>query len=163
MQLHYAQFQNQATTYYVASTTRGLAFVGSPNFELTEVQKFYPTATLIPNLGANQTAIQQLKEYLNGERTEFDLAIDLQNGTQFQQKVWRTLQTIPFHTTLSYSELACKVGKPDAIRAVATAVGKNPVMILVPCHRILRKDGSLGGYRGGMEMKQKLLKLEGFS
>lgn len=86
--------------------------------------------------------------------------LDLQ-GTDFQQRVWQALQTVPFGTTLSYGALAQRLGKPTAVRAVASACGANPVAIVVPCHRILRGDGSLGGYRWGLERKRKLLALEG--
>lgn len=89
----------------------------------------------------------------------FEMNLDL-HGTPFQQKVWKSLMSIPFGQTISYSELAERVGKPNAIRAVASACGANPISVIVPCHRVVRSDGSLSGYRWGIERKQKLIKRE---
>lgn len=104
-------------------------------------------------------AIEQLGEYFAGQREEFDLPIVLE-GTPFQLSVWRSLQTIPYGKTVSYLELAKKIGNPKAVRAVGLANGSNPIPIIVPCHRVIGSDGSLTGFGGGLPTKQKLLALE---
>ncbi|HEX7890854.1 MAG TPA: methylated-DNA--[protein]-cysteine S-methyltransferase [Ramlibacter sp.] len=106
-------------------------------------------------------AIAQLRAYFAGERTQFDLPLDLQHGTAFQQSVWQALLAIPPGGTTSYAELGRRLGKPEAARAVGAAVGRNPVSIVVPCHRVLGTGGALTGYAGGLERKTALLRLEG--
>jgi len=104
-------------------------------------------------------AIEQLREYFAGEREEFDLPLVF-DGTQFQLSVWRSLQKIPYGKTVSYLDLAKKIGNPKAVRAVGLANGCNPIPIIVPCHRVIGSDGSLTGFGGGLPTKQKLLALE---
>ena len=106
-------------------------------------------------------AVRQLKEYFDGDRTAFELPLDLTHGTPFQQSVWQALLAIPPGATTSYSELGRKLGRPQAARAVGAAVGRNPVSIVVPCHRVLGTAGALTGYAGGLERKTALLQLEG--
>ena len=101
----------------------------------------------------------QLRGYFTGQRTEFDLPLALA-GTPFQRRVWAELQKIPYGETISYGELAQRIGRPTAARAVGLANGRNPVSIIVPCHRVVGADGSLTGYGGGMERKQHLLAFE---
>lgn len=101
-------------------------------------------------------AIKQLKEYFSGKRTEFDLEMEL-GGTDFQKKVWNNLKKIPAGKTISYKTLAKNVGNSKASRAAGSANGKNPVCIIIPCHRVIGADGRLGGYNGGLEVKQWLL------
>ncbi|SEO48330.1 methylated-DNA--[protein]-cysteine S-methyltransferase [Amycolatopsis saalfeldensis] len=103
--------------------------------------------------------ITQLEEYFAGSRTEFDLPLAL-HGTPFQQTVWRALTTIPYGETTSYGELAEQIGRPAASRAVGLANGKNPVSIIVPCHRVVGSSGSLTGYGGGLDRKRQLLDFE---
>ncbi|MEZ9232115.1 methylated-DNA--[protein]-cysteine S-methyltransferase [Vibrio amylolyticus] len=105
-------------------------------------------------------AAVQLDEYFASERTEFQLPLAPQ-GTDFQQKVWHELCQIPYGESWSYKELAERLGKPTASRAVGMANGKNPISIIVPCHRVIGKSGKLTGYAGGLDAKKKLLKLEG--
>jgi methylated-DNA-[protein]-cysteine S-methyltransferase len=105
-------------------------------------------------------AVRQLEEYFAGARQEFDLPLD-PKGTPFQLETWRALRTIPFGATISYGELARRLGKPSAVRAVGAANGRNPISIIVPCHRVIGSDGSLAGYGGGLEVKRRLLELEG--
>lgn len=101
----------------------------------------------------------QLKEYFEGKRSQFNLKLNPQ-GTEFQKKVWKQLEQIPYGKTLSYLELSKKLGDVKAIRAVANANGKNPLWIIVPCHRVIGSDGSLTGYAGGLHRKQWLLEHE---
>lgn len=102
----------------------------------------------------------QLRVYFTGKLSTFDLPLDL-NGTPFQQKVWAALLTIPYGQTRSYSEIARQIGHPSAYRAVGAANGRNPLSIVVPCHRAIGANGSLTGFAGGLEIKRKLLALEG--
>lgn len=107
-----------------------------------------------------QAAITQLKEYFAGARHSFDLPLDPQ-GTAFQQKVWQGLQTIPYGETLSYGQLALRIGaEPGASRAVGAANGRNPISIIIPCHRVIGSSGKLTGFAGGLNSKQQLLALE---
>lgn len=106
-----------------------------------------------------ESAVLQLQQYFSGERQEFDLKLNPE-GTAFQKKVWKELSNIPYGTTNSYLELSRKLGDEKAIRAVAAANGKNPLWIVVPCHRVIGSDGSLTGYAGGLHRKKWLLELE---
>lgn len=107
-----------------------------------------------------RAAVAQLDDWFSGRRTAFDLPLDLSAGTEFQQRVWRALQDIAPGQTRSYRDLAQIIGRPQAVRAVGAAVGRNPLSIVVPCHRVLGSDGSLTGYAGGLERKRALLRLE---
>ncbi|SFL91385.1 methylated-DNA--[protein]-cysteine S-methyltransferase [Variovorax sp. OV329] len=106
-------------------------------------------------------AAMQLSAYFEGRRDDFDVALDLSHGTGFQQAVWQALLRIPRGGTTSYGRLGADIGKPAAVRAVGAAVGRNPLSVVVPCHRVVGSDGSLTGYAGGLERKTRLLKLEG--
>lgn len=101
-------------------------------------------------------AVEQLTEYFEGNRTDFQLKLN-PVGTEFQQKVWHALLQIPYGKTISYQQLTMQLGDPKAIRAVASANGKNPLWIIIPCHRVIGSDGSLTGYAGGLHRKQWLL------
>jgi len=103
---------------------------------------------------------KQLKEYFAGERKEFDIPLDLR-GTEFQKRVWCELMNIPYGTTISYKELAIKVGGENKSRAVGQANSLNPVPIIIPCHRVINTGGKIGGYSCGVIIKEKLLELEG--
>jgi methylated-DNA-[protein]-cysteine S-methyltransferase len=108
-----------------------------------------------------QRAVKQLQEYFAGTRTTFDLPLDLSYGTAFQQSVWLALLAIAPGDTASYGEISQRIGNPAAVRAVGAAVGRNPISIIVPCHRVMGADGSLTGYAGGLDRKTALLTLEG--
>jgi methylated-DNA-[protein]-cysteine S-methyltransferase len=108
-----------------------------------------------------ERAAQQMAEYFAGQRTAFDLPLDVSAGTAFQQSVWQGLLHIQSGHTTSYGALAQRIGNPAAVRAVGAAVGRNPLGIIVPCHRVLGADGSLTGYAGGLDRKTALLQLEG--
>ena len=112
------------------------------------------------NAGPLPEAVRQLGEYFAGNRREFDLPLRM-HGTEFQRRVWGALTEIPYGETWSYGELAKRIGNPKASRAVGLANGRNPVSILVPCHRVIGADGSLTGYGGGVQRKQWLLAHEG--
>jgi methylated-DNA-[protein]-cysteine S-methyltransferase len=103
--------------------------------------------------------VDQLNSYFAGERTTFDLPLVLE-GTEFQQRVWTALQDIPYGETVSYKQLAERIGRAAAVRAVGAANGANPIPIIIPCHRVIGNDGSLTGFGGGLPLKKKLLELE---
>ena len=105
------------------------------------------------------TAQKQLTEYFEGLRKEFDLPLSL-DGTAFQTSVWAALREIPYGVTCSYSDIAAQIGRPRAVRAVGTANGRNSIPIIIPCHRVIGREGTLRGFGGGLEIKEFLLKLE---
>lgn len=112
-----------------------------------------------PSKGQIDVAEHQLDEYFSGNRVNFDLMVRPE-GTLFQKQVWEEMQKIPFGETVTYAELAKRVGRPEAWRAVANACGKNPIVIVIPCHRVVGSYGKLGGYSGGLDKKQWLLQHE---
>lgn len=114
-----------------------------------------------PDQPVLRQAIEQLTQYFAGHRQHFELPLDLSMGTPFQQQVWQALLGIEPGATTSYGSLSAAIGKPAAVRALGAAVGRNPVSVVVPCHRVLGTDGSLTGYAGGLERKTALLSLEG--
>ena len=104
---------------------------------------------------------QDLKDYISGKDVKFNYKLDLSGYSAFCRSVWKNAQKIPFRHVWSYKKLSCKIGKNNAFRAVGLALGKNPVIILIPCHRVIKSDGSLGGFSSGIQFKKKLLKIEG--
>lgn len=152
-----------AWSLYLAATSKGLCYVGTPNMPFKELndwaKKRIPDSVLISDEEKLKPYTKEILEYLRGERRVFTIPIDFQ-GTPFQITVWKGLCEIPFGQTQSYSDIAKLIRKPNSVRAVGTAIGANPVLIRVPCHRVIGKNGSLTGYRGGLEMKTQLLQLE---
>ncbi len=121
---------------------------------ITVIDEIIKTSFKIPNF--LQNCVQQLDEYFNGNRTEFNLKLNPQ-GTDFQKRVWKELLNVPYGKTRSYLEQSKKLGDVKAIRAVASANGKNPIWIVIPCHRVIGSNGSLTGYAGGLWRKKWLL------
>ena len=138
----------------VGNALSGVYFVG---------QKYQPIptddSTEAPSIEPLTQATNELAQYFAGTRQRFDVSL-APSGTPFQQRVWRALVTIPFGSTFSYLELARSIKTADSVRAVGAAVGRNPISILIPCHRVIGSGGSLTGYAGGLERKRKLLALE---
>jgi methylated-DNA-[protein]-cysteine S-methyltransferase len=116
--------------------------------------------TSAPDHPLLQQTAMQLTQYFAGQRRTFDVPLTSDAGTAFQQAVWQALLSIPMGSTCSYGELAARIGKPAAVRAVGAAVGRNPLSIIVPCHRVIGASGSLTGYAGGLPRKTALLQLE---
>jgi methylated-DNA-[protein]-cysteine S-methyltransferase len=112
-----------------------------------------------PELRMLARAVKELEEYFAGRRREFSVPLSAR-GTDFQKLVWDTLARIPYGQTCSYKDVAVRIRKPGAVRAVGTANGRNPICIIVPCHRVIAADGGLGGFAGGLEAKSTLLELE---
>lgn len=151
------------TDLYIAATEKGLCYVGSPGqpfeeFE-TNLRRRFPLAVLVEEQEMLRPFAYEFAEYLKGAKRTFTKPVDVK-GTPFQEQVWEALKTIPYGKTVSYSDIAERVNKPSAVRAVGTAIGANPVLMAIPCHRVIGKNGSITGYRGGTEMKQILLELE---
>lgn len=154
------------TTYFTTMPTPvGELTVTSNGDALTAVYfedpKYGPTSTdgWIRDDAVLADARRQLEEYFRGERTDFDLAL-APSGTDFQRSVWRALSHIPFATTTSYGAIASTIGKQSASRAVGAANGRNPISIIVPCHRVIGSGGDLTGYGGGLDRKRWLLNHE---
>ena len=140
----------------LAADDTGLRLI---SFE-TEGERAEPDPDWVEDAEALAGASRQLEAYLASQLEQFDLQL-APRGTPFQLKVWNELERIPYGTTISYQELAERIGNPKAVRAVGTANGANPLPIVIPCHRVIGADGSLTGYGGGLEKKEALLALEG--
>lgn len=126
---------------------------------LISLKKIDETSDYVKNTEFTDLVYTEVMEYLNGERKTFDIKYEI-NGTEFQKKVWKELVKIPYGETRTYKEMAVAVGNPKASRAVGMANNKNPIAIIVPCHRVIGSDGKLVGYAGGLDMKSTLLTLE---
>ncbi|WDL98541.1 methylated-DNA--[protein]-cysteine S-methyltransferase [Alicyclobacillus sp. ALC3] len=162
--VYWDTLQHGDWTLHFAATDTGLCCISLPNETLDTLRQWLTRhvsgANPIHDPEGLRPYVEQVAEYLEGRRTEFSLPLDLR-GTPFQVSVWRTLLTIPFGDTRSYSQIAEGIGQPSAVRAVGAANGANPIPIVIPCHRVIGKSGKLTGYRGGVEMKAELLGLEG--
>lgn len=141
------QYESQIGRLFLVGTDLGLQGI------YWNKQKVPMTKTLDGTLAK---AVKELDEYFAGKRTKFDIPLDLV-GTEFQKSVWKELMKIPYGKTISYSELAKKIKNAKAVRAVGSANGKNPLCIIIPCHRVIAANGTLGGYSGGLPNKEKLL------
>ena len=151
-----SRFESPLGMLLLARTARGLAGAWF------EEQKHHPPEIAAPNDAADpllREAAAQLSAYFDGERSGFDLPLDLQ-GTAFQRAVWQELLRIAPGSTISYGEIARRLGSAAASRAVGSAVGRNPVSVIVPCHRVVGSGGALTGYAGGIDRKTRLLALE---
>lgn len=151
------RFQNDVKTFYLVASPKGLCSVS------TKKDKAVPVAESLNGKGKEivilKQAANELSEYFAGNRTTFSVELDIE-GTPFQKRVWQQLQKIPYGKTVSYRDIASRIKSEKAFRAVGTANGKNPLCIVIPCHRVIAADGSLGGYSAGLDLKVKLLKLE---
>ena len=148
--MRYAIMDTPVGSLTVVSTSKGLAAVRFGAF---------PPTDGVADEDANRPYTRQLAEYFDGRRERFDLPLDL-NGTPFQLSVWGELCAIPYGETRSYGEIARKLGKPRAARAVGMANHDNPIAVVVPCHRVIGANGTLTGYAGGLDRKKKLLSIE---
>lgn len=158
--LYYTFVPLLGRSYTIASTEKGLAYVAPDDGVLDPLAYYFKGYELIESDVANRRVRQQLQEYVDGQRDQFDLDLDLAHGTPFQQSVWHSLLAVPYGQTTTYGDIANSLDNPKAIRAVGGAIGRNPISIIVPCHRIIGKSGKLTGYSGGLDIKEKLLKIE---
>jgi AraC family transcriptional regulator of adaptative response/methylated-DNA-[protein]-cysteine methyltransferase len=166
VEISYASSPTPLGTMMIAATDRGLCSLqfGESEAELrARLAKEYPAAKLSPMPPARKGLFSQwmraLSQYLEGSTTALDLPLDV-HGTAFQMKVWSYLQRIPYGEVQSYSEVAAGIGRPDAVRAVGSACAGNQVALVIPCHRVIRGDGGLGGYRWGLHRKRTLIERE---
>ena len=147
--------------YYSYDSTFGKIVIGSDGKAITYIKtdgSFLPIGKKEANALTDKAA-EQLEEYFAGKRDRFDVPLN-PHGTDFQRLVWKVLRDIPYGETRSYKQVAHAINKPNACRAVGMANNKNPVWIMIPCHRVIGSNGALTGYGGGLAMKQKLLELE---
>jgi methylated-DNA-[protein]-cysteine S-methyltransferase len=154
--LNYSYLETPIGTLLIAGDSDAIHYINFPKGK--HAVKPQPDWTESAR-GPVQDAIRQLREYFAAKRTDFDLPL-APEGTEFQRNVWRKLQEIPYGETISYGELAKRVGNPKASRAVGAANGQNPIPIVIPCHRVIGSNGKLTGFGGGLPTKEALLALE---
>ena len=154
--MNYAHLETPIGTLLIAGDADSIRLIGFPkNGKAQKPEADWKESSR----GAVGEAIRQLKEYFAGKRSDFDLPL-APEGTEFQRNVWKRLQEIPYGETISYGELAKRVGNPNASRAVGAANGQNPIPIVIPCHRVIGANGKLTGFGGGLPTKEALLTLE---
>jgi AraC family transcriptional regulator of adaptative response/methylated-DNA-[protein]-cysteine methyltransferase len=162
MKIGYTVTKSPLGKVLVAATERGVSAVylgDAENALVAELRDEYPRAEISPAADADQKWVKEIVQRIDGKQPRMELPLDLQ-ATAFQRRVWQELQRIPRGKTSTYSQVARALGKPKAIRAVARACATNPVSIVVPCHRVIREDGALAGYRWGLSRKEQLLEKE---
>ena len=158
--LYQLRYESRLGTYILVSSELGLACVKPEDQGFPDLGRWVQEVGEFEEGGVhNAETARQLDAYFAGELKDFDVPLDMQ-GTDFQQMVWKQLTAIPYGETWSYGEMAAAIGKPSASRAVGHANGRNPVSIIVPCHRVIGSSGKLVGYGGGLDRKQALLALE---
>ncbi|NLN17846.1 MAG: methylated-DNA--[protein]-cysteine S-methyltransferase [Firmicutes bacterium] len=158
----YGLYESPFGQFIIAATPRGVCFLeigDDPQALVAELKRRYPQAAVVHDPGRVDGWARSLLHYLRGGGSPPSIPLDVK-GTRFQQRVWMALQSIPPGATRTYGEIADQIGCPQASRAVGRACGANPVLIVVPCHRVTRKDGALGGFRGGRQLKAALLAWE---
>jgi methylated-DNA-[protein]-cysteine S-methyltransferase len=153
--MYYCYLNTPIGDLLLAGDDEALSLVGFPKGKM----RHDPDTDWIYNEEPFATARRQLQEYFAGERRSFDLALNL-SGTEFQLRVLEELQRIPYGETTSYSDIARRIGRPKAMRAVGAANGRNPIPIIIPCHRVIGSGGALTGFGGGLDTKEALLRLE---
>ena len=162
MKIGYSLTKSSLGKILVAATDRGVSavYLGDTEPKLVdELRNEYPNAEISPARDGFDRWVKEIVQRVEGNPPRLELPLDLQ-ATAFQRRVWQELQNIPRGTTRTYSQVASALGRPKAVRAVARACATNPVSIVVPCHRVIREDGSLAGYRWGLARKQQLLAQE---
>jgi len=160
--VYYTGFESPVGTIWAASTEAGmfqLDFARPESVFLDSIKRRID-ARIVADRDRFSTLRRMMADYFNGRKVTFEMPLDLR-GTEFQKAVWRAIYRIPYGKLSSYGKLAVEVGKPKAARAAGNAVGDNPISMVIPCHRVVRSDGSLGGYGGGLDLKCRLLGIEG--
>ncbi|EAC8105268.1 methylated-DNA--[protein]-cysteine S-methyltransferase [Listeria monocytogenes] len=148
--LYYDTLHFSDTVLYFAATENGLVYIGTLAEKIQSAKQ---------NVEKMHIYKEELLAYLNGELTDFTVPLHL-TATPLQMEVFQALKTIPYGETRTYTEIAAQINRPKAVRAVGTAIGRNPLLFVIPCHRVIGKNGKLTGYSGGIRMKESLLKLE---
>ncbi len=164
--LYATRFASSIGELTVASSDQGLAYLALPRANgrgfAGWCKRYAADAVIVDDAERNRTAVEQVCEFLGGEREVFDLPLDLR-ATSFQLDVYGVVAEIPYGECLSYGEVARRVGRAAAVRAVGAANGANPIPLVVPCHRVVASNGHLQGYAGGLELKRRLLSTESSS
>jgi methylated-DNA-[protein]-cysteine S-methyltransferase len=162
MKIYTSEYKSPFGKFYLASSEKGLArlHLTNKNDFLEKLKKTFPDFELVENIEKNETVIHQLNAYFDGKRESFNVPLHIV-GTDFHKKVWKELKKITFGKTVSYKQIAERIGNPKSVRAVGQANNRNPIPIIIPCHRIIGANGNLIGYGGGLDMKRKLLIHEG--
>lgn len=162
--IRWTRFETPFGPTFLAATSRGLLRlewgVEEPGELVEEIRADFPLWTVERDDDRLEAAAVAVGEYFAGERRRFEQSPDLTGQTPFQEEVLRETARIPFGDTVTYGELARRIDRPEASRAVGSALGRNPVPIVIPCHRVVRSDGTLGGYTAGKGYKEQLLELE---
>jgi len=160
--VYYTGIKSPIGIIWAAATGKGLLRVDFPQPELKFIESIRRRmeAVLVKETGKFHELIRLMRSYFDGERVTFNLPLDLR-GTEFKKAIWNSIHRIPYGRLMSYGGLAAAVGRPRAVRAAGNAVGANPLAIIIPCHRVIRSDGSLGGFGGGLNLKRYLLNIEG--
>ena len=161
-ELKYVTFNTSVGWLGILASAKGLLCVTLPQRSVQDVRRLLGDrvnqATWSPH--RFEDLIERFRLYFSGHKAEFPDELDLSAATPFRRKVWQTTRRIPYGETRSYAWVAEQIRKPEAARAVGQALGRNPLPVIIPCHRVLNSDGRLGGYRGGLEMKSHFLGLE---
>lgn len=164
MRIYYNTFKSSIGEILATKTEKGLSFVSFPKSTwgkfLSALDKD-KSVDLIRNKNKFSSLEKNLKAYFSGRKVNFREKLDLTGGTDFQKKIWKAMQKIPYGETRSYGWLAQKAGGKNKARAAGAACGANPIPIIIPCHRVIKSDKTIGGYSGGLGFKKKLLKIEG--
>lgn len=162
--VYFSSLKQDGEQMILAVTEKGLCWAGGFNETEEDMKTWLLRRNPVLSFERDEKKLQSYKNafesYFSGENKVLDVPLDLK-GTAFQLAVWDALQHIPYGETRTYSEIAEAIGSPKSIRAVGTAIGRNPVLIAVPCHRVIQKNGTLGGFRAGLALKKSLLQLEG--
>ncbi len=162
--LYCTSFDTNIGVIYIASSEKGICKISLTLDSASEfkswIRKHFEEFEIVESKKRNKEAIEQIKLYLARKLKKFELELDL-IGTEFQKKVWLETMKIPYGETISYSQLAKKIRRENSQRAVGNALAANPLPIVIPCHRVIASNGSLGGYSGGIKIKEFLLRLEG--
>ena len=157
--IRWTHFDSPLGQMLIAATSKGICRLTFDD-SVQSLQRLFPYATIVEDAGGLRELVEGALDAIESPRAAHQLPIDVA-GTAFQESVWRELRKIPVGETRSYAEIAVAIGQPKAVRAVGTANGDNHVAVLIPCHRVIRSDGTLGGYAGGLDRKRKLLAAEG--
>lgn len=162
--IHWSVLHQGDIQLFLAASNKGLCYVALPNESFETMRQWliahFPSSIFVKNEDRLRPYSDEIHHYFQKRRKVFSMPLDLQ-GTSFQLSVWNELRRIPYGEVRSYSDIATALDNPKATRAVGAANGRNPVPIIVPCHRVIGKNGTLTGFRGGLRFKERLLQLEG--
>lgn len=161
--IHYSCLDSPFGHVFAAKTIKGVCLISLSKISEAKFQSLLRKRfqkEVIRDDKKLKNVIHELSDYFNGNRVNFKSQLDLSIGTEFQRKVWEKVREIPYGELRSYKWIAHEIGNPDTVRAVGNAVGENPIPPIIPCHRVIRSDGNLGGFSSGIALKKWLLKLE---